>query len=163
MADGHAFPVDLTAIMLFASAVGETNRIYYDEAYAEATPLGGVIAPPTFPIASAQWNPTYSLRGKRQIPAPPPAETPAAPRKSGGGGGLGRGLHGEQHFHYHKPLRPGMRLTVTNRRGEQWSKEGRRGGTLHFSENITEYRDEDGELVVTARSVGIQTSKVVED
>ena len=39
MADDYPFPVDRTSIMLFASALGETNPIYYDEAYAEKTPL----------------------------------------------------------------------------------------------------------------------------
>jgi hypothetical protein len=31
-----------------------------------------------------------------------------------------------------------------------------------FNELITEYRDEAGELVVTARTVGVRTEKVVE-
>ena len=70
MAD-HEFPIDASSILIFASALGETNPIYYDEGYAKDTPLEGVIAPPTFPIASAHWNPTYSLRGVRQIPATP--------------------------------------------------------------------------------------------
>ena len=82
MADEYAFPVDLTSIMLFASCLGEENPIYYDEAYAEGTPIGHVIAPPSFPIASAHWNPSYPLRGVRRIPAPPkPAglESPMRP------------------------------------------------------------------------------------
>ena len=124
MAD-HDFPVDASSILLFASALGETNPIYYDEEYAKATPLGGVIAPPTFAIAAAHWNPTYSLRGVREIPAKPP-------RESSGGGGEGadltRVLHGEQRFEYHKPLQPGMKLRVTNRPGKTWDKEGKRGG-----------------------------------
>ena len=33
---------------------------------------------------------------------------------------------------------------------------------LKFSESITEYRDQNGELVVTARSVGVVTEKVIE-
>jgi acyl dehydratase len=166
MADDFRFPVDLTAIMLFASALGETNRIYYDEEYAAATPLGGVIAPPTFAIASAHWSPDYPLRGVRRIPAASGerAARPAATAQaaSGGGGGLTRGLHGEQRFEYHAPLRPGMRLTVSTRPGRSWEKQGRRGGTLRFSESISEYRDENGDLVVTAVSVGVVTARAVE-
>jgi hypothetical protein len=170
MADeGFRFPVDLTAIMLFASAIGETNRIYYDEEYAAKTPLGGVIAPPTFATASAHWDPDYFLRGVRRIPAQKPRPEPAAPAAggaSGGGGGAGasltRVLHGEQRFIYHQPMRPGMRLTVTQKRGKSWEKEGKRGGTMRFSETITEFRDPDGELVTTAISVGIVTGKAVE-
>ena len=54
--DGYRFPVDLTTIMLFASALVETNRAYYDEDYARANDLGGVIPPPTFPIAGTHWE-----------------------------------------------------------------------------------------------------------
>jgi hypothetical protein len=54
-------------------------------------------------------------------------------------------------------------LTPTLREGETWTKEGRRGGTMTFAENIVEYRDAAGELVVTARGVGVRTSKTVED
>lgn len=166
MSDGYTFHVDRTAIMLFASAIGETNKIFYDEEYAKTTPLGGVIAPPSFPTASSQWDGGYFLRGVRQIPEPPPRPAPPKGEKSakkGGGGDLARGLHAEQHYRYHRPVEPGMNLTVTTNRGKSWEKEGRRGGKLHFSETITEYRDEQGELVVTARSIGVQTSKAVEE
>ncbi len=169
--EGYLFHVDATSIMLFASAIGETNKIYYDESAASETPLGGVIAPPTFAIAAAHWNPSYPLRGIRRIPEPPPRLDPpagaepasaAGSKGPGGGGALARGLHGEQRFRYHKPVVPGMKLRVTTRRGKSWQKEGRRGGVMSFNESISEYRDEDGELVVTATSVGISTSKVVE-
>jgi acyl dehydratase len=161
MAD-HEFPVDRTAILTFAAALGETNPIYWDEAYAKATPLGGVIAPPTFGVASAHWNPSHALRGVRRIPSAP--ERPQARRSesAGDGASLTRVLHGEQRFVYHQPIRAGMRLRVAARPGRSWEKEGKRGGKLRFSETVTEYRDERGELVVTATSVGIVTEKAVE-
>ena len=53
-------------------------------------------------------------------------------------------------------------MTVTTRPGERWEKQGRRGGTLKFSETITEYRNQDGTLCVTARSVGVQTERAVD-
>ena len=56
-----------------------------------------------------------------------------------------------------------MRLEVSSRPGRSWEKQGRRGGTMQFSETITELRDQDGDLVVTQISVGIMTGKVVED
>jgi acyl-coenzyme A thioesterase PaaI-like protein len=65
-------------------------------------------------------------------------------------------------FEYHKPIRPGMTLTASARPGRSWDKEGKRGGRMRFSESVTEYRDERGELVVTATSVGIVTEKAVE-
>ncbi len=163
--DGYTFPVDLTSIMLFASALGETNRAYYDAEYSRTVGLGDVIAPPTFPTAAAHWDPTHSLRGVRQIPEPPtkPSKKPLQAEKSGSGErDVGRLLHGEQRFIYHKPLHPGMLLSVTRKAGKRWEKEGKRGGTMQFSENVSEYRDENGELVVTAIGVGIITGKVVE-
>ena len=162
--DGHTFHVDRTGILLFASALGETNPIYCDEPYAKGTPLGSVIAPPTFAISSAHWNPDYGLRGIRRMPAskPKPAKAESGVRETAGGGGnLARVLHGEQRFEYHQPLRPGMKLTVTTRPGKTWSKDGKRGGTLRFSESVSEYRDEQGALVVTTTSVGVLTEKAV--
>ena len=88
--DGYVFPVDLTSIMLFASAIGETNPIYYDEAYAAQTPLGKVIAPPSFASAGAHWDPDYFLKGVRKIPPPEaPARGPGVRHRGGGGGGGG--------------------------------------------------------------------------
>jgi acyl dehydratase len=167
--DGFEFPVDLSSIMLFASAIGETNPIYWDEAYAAGTPLGGVIAPPSFAVASAHWDGDYFLRGIRQIPPPRPkperrqqAAGSSGGEQGGSGGNLTRVLHGEQRFVYHQPMRPGMRLRVSQHRGKSWEKQGRRGGVMRFSETITEYRDQAGELVTTAISVGIVTGKAVE-
>ena len=166
MSDGYRFPVDRTGILTFAAALGETNRIYYDEEYAREK-MGGVIAPPTFAASGSHWNPYGGLRGVRRIPAPPPRPEPAqtgdSPRPRAGGGDTARLLHGEQRFEYHKPMRPGMVLTVTGRPGRSWEKAGRRGGKLRFNETISEYRDEQGDLVVTATSVGIITEKAVEN
>ena len=53
-------------------------------------------------------------------------------------------------------------LSATTRPGERWEKQGRRAGKLVFAETITEFRDQDGELVVTARGVGVRTERVVE-
>lgn len=164
--DGYEFPVDRTGILLFASAMADTNPIYWDEDYARSTPLGGVIAPPTFAASSAHWNPDYVFKGVRRIPAAKPRPAPAADAAKAAGGGSGPGdlarmLHGEQRFEYHRPIRPGMKLRVTTRPGKTWSKEGKRGGVMRFSESVSEYRDENGELVLTATVVGIVTEKAV--
>lgn len=163
MAD-HDFPIDRTAILTFAAALGETNPIYWDEAYAKTTPLGDVIAPPTFGISSAHWNPDYGLRGTRKIPARKVEKAAESKPRSGGGGGadMSRLLHAEQRFEYKKPLQPGMRLSVSSRAGKSWEKEGKRGGKLTFTEGITELRDETGEIVLIATSVSVITGKAVE-
>ena len=54
---------------------------------------------------------------------------------------------------------PGDVLTPVSKPGKQWEKEGRRGGKLKFSESVTEYYDQNGELAITARMVGVQTEK----
>ena len=53
-------------------------------------------------------------------------------------------------------------LTVETKPGRTWEKESKRAGKLTFRETIKEYRDQNGELVVTARSVGVTTERPVE-
>jgi N-terminal half of MaoC dehydratase len=71
-------------------------------------------------------------------------------------------LHAEQSFEYHKVIRPGMVLSAMRHDGASWEKVGRRGGRMHFQEIITEYRDDSGELVVTARTLGVTPERAVE-
>ncbi len=58
-------------------------------------------------------------------------------------------------------MRPGDVLTASTGPGKTWEKEGKRAGKLLFAETVTEYRNQDGDLVVTARSVGVRTERVV--
>ena len=158
MAAKH-FPVQSGHILMFARAVGDDNRVYADEAYARDTEAGGIIAPPTFVQAAAQFDPDYPLRPKICQPWFGSGKTASGVDRPPGAGGAGGGLHAEQHFEYHRPLMAGDVLTAVNRPGETWEKEGRRSGRLKFSELITEYRDQKGELVVTARSVSVFTER----
>jgi N-terminal half of MaoC dehydratase len=164
MADGYKFPVEASHILMFARAVGDPNPIYADEEKAKQTEVGHIIAPPTFAQASAQFNPDYFLRPRLGEPWFGSGKGPTGVKREPGGGGGGggnaaRGLHAEQHFEYHRQLKPGDVLTPVSKPGKRWEKEGRRGGKLLFSESITEYRDQNGELVITARGVGVQTEK----
>lgn len=155
------FPVEAGHIMLFARAIGDANNIYYDADYAKGTEPGSVIAPPTFVQASAQFDPEYRLRPKIGEPWFGSGKEPTGvPRESSGGGG--GGLHAEQHYEYHRHPRAGEVLTATVKPGKTWEKEGRRSGKLTFTETITEYRDQHGELVVTARGVGVRTERPVD-
>lgn len=175
------FPVEYGHVMMFARSIGDPNPVYSDPDHAASTEVGGIIAPPTFVQAGAQFDPDYGLRphpdrpwhgSGREASGLARARRPEAPAGDGGGGGGsaggggaprggGGGLHAEQHYTYHRPVRVGDVLTATTRRGETWEKEGRRAGKLVFSESITEYRDAEGELVVTARSVGVRTERPV--
>jgi N-terminal half of MaoC dehydratase len=155
MAEPYEFPVDRTQVMLFARSLGDINPVFHDPNHAATKAAGGIIVPPTFVQCSAHWEPDYALDLTR------PGRK-ARPEGGGGGGGLGRGLHAEQRYEYHHPIHEGDTLTVTSRPGNRWEKEGRRGGKMLFSESITEYRNQDGVLCVTATSVGVQTEKAVE-
>ena len=154
------FPVEAGHIMLFARAVGDTNQIYHDADYAQGTEPGSVIAPPTFVQASAQFNPDYYLRPKPGQPWFGSGKEPTGVARSEGGGG--GGLHAEQHYIYHRHPKPGDVLTATVKPGKTWEKQGRRSGKLIFTESITEYRDQHGELVVTSRGVGVTTERPVD-
>ena len=136
------FPVEAGHVLMFARSVGAADP-------ESGLPAPGDPAPPTFAIAQAQFDPDYPLRPRPGIPW----------QGSGGDAGLVRegagGLHAEQHFTYHRPVRVGDVLSAVTRPGEEWEKQGR-SGRLLFREQITEFRDEAGELVVTARSVSVQ-------
>jgi len=138
------FPVEEGSILLFARAIGDPN------------PDRG-IAPPTFIQSSAQFDPDYPLRPKPGEKWFGSGREPSGVTRSGSDSG-GVGLHAEQHFEYHRALRIGDVLSSTTRTGEGWEKEGR-SGKLVFSEIVTEYRDAAGELVITARSVGVLTQR----
>ncbi len=136
------FPVEAGHVLAFARSLGADDPL-------GGLPRAGDAAPPTFVIAAAQFDPDYPLRPR-----------PGAPwHGSGGDPGLvtegAGGLHAEQHFTYHRPVRVGDVLAGLTWPGREWDKHGR-SGRLRFREQITEFRDEAGELVVTARSVSVQ-------
>ena len=144
------FPVEATHIMMFNRSIGDFSNDGMD---------GDFVAPPTFPQAVAQFDPDYSLRIKPGVDwfgsGKDPSGVKGTPTSSGG-------LHAEQHFEFKRPIRPGDLLTVVAKPGRTWEKESKRAGKLMFSERITEYRDQNDELVCTARSVGVKTERPVD-
>ncbi len=69
-------------------------------------------------------------------------------------------LHGEQEFVFHgAPPRAGDVLTGQARIDKVFEKAGKRGGTMIFTEQVTEFRDPSGRLVAELRSTMIETSK----
>lgn len=138
------FPVEAGHVLTFRRAVGHEDA----ERGADTSP--GLPVPVAFVQAAAQFDPGYLLR-------PQAGEewfgSAAGPGFMAAGG---NGLHAEQHYEFHQPVRIGMVLSSTERPGRTWKKIGR-SGTLHFSETITEYFDEHGAPVVTATQVGVRT------
>ena len=89
------FPVEAGHIMMFARAIGDANPRFYEE----TAGAKGVVAPPTFVQASAQFDPDYPLRpkiGQRWFGS---GRDPAGPPPSFGGGGGGGGGAGVIHAH----------------------------------------------------------------
>jgi hypothetical protein len=152
------FPIEAGHVMMFARAIGDPDPIYADADLAAGSEVGAIPAPPTFVTASAQFDPDYPLRPKAGEPwfGSGREATGAKPTGGSGGGGGGTSLHAEQHYAYHRPLVVGDVLHARGRKGDTWEKQGR-SGTLKFTELITEYLDEDDEVVITARTVAVLT------
>ena len=139
------FPVEASHILMFARAVGDPNPVYDPS----QTPPEKMVAPPTFAQASAQFDPDYFLRPKIGEPwfgsGKEPTGVQPKEGSGGSGGGSGGGLHAEQHFTYHRHIRPGDVLTATVKPGKTsvftggssagrrsaggWGRRSRRGET----------------------------------
>jgi hypothetical protein len=141
MAD-FRFPIEAGHILLFARAAGVPEP---------DVEFGSLTAPPTFVQCGSQFDPDWMFRPH------PDTDWIGSGREPTGRPDtqLGAIPHAEQHFEYHQPVRAGMVLTVSGHPGKTWTKSSRGGGQLDFEELITEYRDEAGELVVSARSVAV--------
>lgn len=125
----YIFEVEKRHIRQFAEAIGDLNPLYVDEEYAAKTSYGGIIAPPTFPIAIGQDSGESLDLGLEQR----------------------RMLHGEQEFIYSRPIRPGDRLHCQMKVTDVYEREGRKG-TMQFLVLDTEMKDESGEMVVISRT-----------
>lgn len=130
---GPAFAVEVEKghIRQFAKAIGDTNPLYYDEECAAKTPYGGIIAPPTFPIALGSMGAELG------------AELPLKLDQR-------RMLHGNQEFIYHRPIRPGDKLYCQLKVTDLYELKGK-SGNMQFIVIDTEARDGDGSLVVISR------------
>jgi acyl dehydratase len=151
------FPIEAGHILQFARAIGDPNPVYRDASYAARTEVGGVIAPPTFTTASSHYDPDYPLRPKLGEAWFGSGRSPSGAHREASGG-----LHAEQHYEYHRPIRPGDVLLAETSEERSWEKQGRRGGKLLFSERVTVYRGADGNPVVTERLVAVRPERVVD-
>ena len=153
-----AFPIEATHIMMFARSIGDENPVYHDAEQAKTVETGGIVAPPTFGAAVAQFNPEASRPrpgqkwfGSGKTPSGIEGRAPSA-----------GGLNAEQHFEYFRPIRPGEVLTAEIKPGTTWERQSKRAGKLLFSDRFTEFRDSNGELVLRQRSVSVKTERPVD-
>jgi hypothetical protein len=135
-------PVEAGHVLIFARSLGDVDPRYGDQLY--VTPGSPLITPPTFVRALDHFDPESTTR-------------PTLPRQEPGRGGRRDTVHAEQHFEYVAPFRAGDRVTVESFPGEKWTKDGR-SGRLEFTETVTEYRNQDGTLLVRARKVSVRTA-----
>jgi len=101
--------VEKGAIAKFARSFGETNPLYFDEAYARTTRFGGIIAPPTYVSALG----TELFHGAMS-----------------GHPDLKKKLHASDIVANHEPIRAGDVITVTITFADAYAKEGRSGSML---------------------------------
>ena len=135
-------------VSAFAKAVTESSPIYQSSEAAEAVGFEDIPVPPTYFFSAAGfWG---------SFPEEQPADDPARgtnPMMEIIGGLMAKGgmvLHGEQEFTYHKPIVVGARLHSDGKVVDLYEKQtGDRTMTFLVTEN--EYRDDAGELVLTAR------------
>lgn len=146
------FPVEGGHIMMFARAIGDPNPAYHGAL--TGTPS---VAPPTFVWAAEHFDPDSAVRPRPDVPWMGSGSSDTGVPDSVAQGGL----HAEQRYDFHRPVREGDILSAVSRTGRTWTKQGRRGGLLTFTQTITEYRDQHGELVVTAVMLGVETEKSV--
>lgn len=115
----------------FAKATGETNPIYFDEEAARQAGLPGVLLPPTF---------FFCMDMDKDRPFDY-IETM--------GCDLGKMLHGEQSFTYHKPVYSGETLEFDGQVTDIYDK---RNGALQFIVKDVKVRRQ-GDLVCDLRTV----------
>ncbi|WP_408959743.1 MaoC family dehydratase N-terminal domain-containing protein [Natrinema sp. 74] len=142
------FRVEAGKVEEFARAITADDPVFRDEAAAAERGYDHVPAPLT-----------YSQVGR--FPRYTPADV------DGKGFELGFQpeyvLHGEQHHEYERPMAVGDVLEGTTTLANVFQREGGRAGTMTFAVLETEYRNRDGDLVLTDRSTAIETSGAVDD
>lgn len=137
-------PVDPDRVADFATAVGEDNPVFFDADAAMAQGFPGPLAPPTFTVTQIFQVP----RDERE-------------KRLGANLDYARVLHGEQEFIYERLPIAGETLHGTMRIAKDFSKEGKRGGSMRFVTYESKFTDSEGALVLTANYTLIETAKDV--
>jgi len=130
----------------FARAVKDESPIYQDPRAAKEAGFENIPVPPTFGFAWTNWGQFPELQPEDNTGGGNPVmEVIGNLMKSGG-----LILHGEQEFTYHAPLVVGDTLTSTGKIGNVYEKTSSNGKVMTFISSEQEYRNQRGELVLTA-------------
>ena len=139
--------VERGPVTRFAEAVTESSPIYRDIEAARAAGFDGVPVPPTYFFSAAgHWGAFPEAQPADAQPDSNPTMEIIGQLMANGG----MVLHGEQEFTYHRPVVVGETLRGEGKVADLYEKAaGER--TMTFLVTETEYRDAEGELVLTAR------------
>jgi acyl dehydratase len=118
----------------FARALGDENPLYLDPAAAARGPFGGLVAPPTYPIAFMAQAMAGGFETFQEL-----------------GLNFMTLVHGEQEFEYVRPIRAGETLSLTGRVADVYEKQGS-SGMMDFVVLETEARDADDRVVFFSRN-----------
>jgi acyl dehydratase len=121
-------------VAAFARALGDPNPLYSDPEAAARSEFGGIVAPPTYPIAFMTQAMAGGLDTFLEL-----------------GLDFMTLVHGEQEFEYVRPIRAGETLTLAGRIADIYEKTGS-SGTLDFVVLETEARDAAGRPVFVSRN-----------
>ena len=118
----------------FARALGDENPLYLDPEAARRGPFGGLVAPPTYPVAFMTEAMAGGMNAFLEL-----------------GLNFMTLVHGEQEFEYVRPVRTGETLALTARVADVYEKAGS-SGVLDFVVLETEARDASGQPVFFSRA-----------
>jgi acyl dehydratase len=128
---GHEFTpftvdIEKGRLKFFASAIGETNPIYSDEAAAQAAGYNTIPAPPTFMFS-------VDLDGPELLPMLKLLKM-----------NIACVLHGSQEFEYFGQIYAGDRITQQSKILDMYDK---KGGAMEFIVQESQYTNQNDELV----------------
>jgi acyl dehydratase len=134
-------------ITQFAASVTDTNPIYRNKDAAKAAGFDDIPVPPTYFFSGATfWGAFPEAQPADATPDRNPTMEIIGKLMSKGG----IVLHGEEEFTYHKPVVVGDTITSEGKVVDLYEKPaGDKTMTFLVTEN--EYRNQDGDLVLTAR------------
>ena len=135
-------PIERGKVTEFALAVGEDNPVFFDVEAARLAGFPDVVAPPTFTVTQI-WQVS---REDREA-------------KLGANLDYARVLHGEQEFVYKRLPFAGEILKGRMQISKDFTKEGKRGGTMRFVTYESVFKDAQDEEVLTAYYTLIETAK----
>lgn len=139
--------VERGPVSQFAASVTDSNPVYRDRDAANAAGFDDIPVPPTYFFSGAGFWGAFA----EEQPADATPERNVMAEVMGGlmaKGGIV--LHGEEEFTYHQPVVVGDKVTKVGTVVDLYEKPAG-DKTMTFLVTEDEYRNQDGELVLTAR------------